>query len=196
MTSQPSSWTEVFKFSVQIKGGSVVEFAGITEDITGLEFDKKDFESVALANGGRVEKWKPQEDESATFKIWPLPGQEANLTGGGFNQLIHPQTTADSTEPLVVANTRNRNKHQFVVLWATGIEALASATTATGTGNYAHRITVKNAYITELKPMMEDKTLGSEVTFKWTPFDRDGTSNKTVESTTGTTQLSAVTSFS
>jgi len=37
--------------------------------------------------------------------------------------------------------------------------------------------------------------LSAEMTFKWTPFQKDGTRNKIEESTIGTAQLPAVTTF-
>jgi hypothetical protein len=194
MTAMPDTWHETFLFSVQPKAGAVVQCAGITEDITGLEWGDKDFDQVALANGGRLAKWTPQGEESASFKIWPLPGLDCGTTGEGLAQFFNPGTAWDSTEPFTASNSRNRNLHQFCILWSTATNGTV-ANGLTATGEYAYRIVVKNAYLTSYKPSFDDKNLSAEVTFKWTPFDRYGAANKYEESTTGTTGLSATTSF-
>ena len=42
----------------------------------------------------------------------------------------------------------------------------------------ARRITVSNAYCTKATPSFDDKYLSAELMFKWTPFKKDGTSNR------------------
>jgi len=187
----PDAWHEVFLFSIQIKGGSEIQYAGITENITGLEFGDKDIEGVPMANGGRTTKWVPQPDESVTLKMWPT---DAKLTGAGVVQLFHPQSTADSTDPICVENTRLRNLHQIIFTWAENIADLATAGTATTANKAAYRITAKNAYMTSYKPSNDDHNLSAEITFKWPPFAKDGTSNKKEESTI-TTAIPVATSF-
>ena len=189
--STPDAWQELFLFSIQIKDGTEIQYAGITEDITGLDFGDKDIEGVALANGGRVVKHMPQADESVTVKVWPT---DAKIGTKGVVQLFHPQNTADSTDPILVENTRNRNKHQLIFTWAENIGSLSTAGTVTTTDKAAYRITIKNAYMTSYKPSLDDKNLSAEITFKWAPFDKDGNSNKKEESTISTA-IPAATTF-
>lgn len=190
----PDAWQEQFLFSVQIQGGTAIEFGGITEDITGMDVGDKDIESVAIGNGGRVVKWTPQADETVTVKVWPT---DAKLDGAGFAQYFNPQATADSTDPIDVLNTRLRNKHQIIFLWVEDINTAAynAAGTATIAGDAAYRFVAKNVYITGYKPSFDDKNLSAEITFKWAPFAKAGTSNKTENSTAGTNALVAVASF-
>jgi len=187
----PDAWQELFLFSIQIKDGSEIQYAGMTEEVTGFDFGDKDIEGVALANGGRVVKHTPQADESVTVKVWPT---DAKIGTKGVVQLFHPQSTPDSTDPILVENTRNRNKHQIIFTWAENIEDLSTAGTATTADKAAYRITAKNAYMTSYKPGMDDKNLMAEMTFTWPPFDKDGNSNKKEESTTSTA-IPAATSF-
>lgn len=173
----------MFLFSIEDIGGTEVQFAGITEDITGMDFGDKDIEGVALANGGRIVKWTPQGDESVTLKVWPV---DASTAGEGVVQMFHWQDTEDSADPVKVVNTRNRKQYQIIFLWADNLKDLTTAGTATTEDHAAYRITARNAYITSYKPSFDDKNFSAEITFKWAPFGRDGFSNKKEESTVTT----------
>ena len=187
----PDAWQEVFKLGIEDIDDTEVQFAGITEDITGMDFGDKDIEGVALANGGRIVKWTPQADESVTLKMWPV---DANTEGEGVVQLFHWQETEDTADPIKVLNTRNRKKYQILFLWADNLSDLATAGTATTTDHAAYRISIKNAYMTSYKPSFDDKNMSAEVTFKWAPFGREGYSNKKEESTV-TTAIPVKTSY-
>lgn len=187
----PDAWHEMFLFSIQVKGGTAIEYAGITEDITGFDFGDKDVEGVAIANGGRVMKWTPQADESVTVKVWPT---DAKLTGDGVVQLFHPQTADDATDPILVQNTRLRDTYQIIFSWFEDIESFSVAGSVSTADKAAYRMTAKNVYMTSYKPSLEDKNLSAEVTFKWGPFAKDATSNKKEESTSSTA-IPAATSY-
>jgi len=190
----PDMWQERFKFSLQRANGAAIEFAGMTEDISGLDFGDKDVEGVALANGGRRMKWTPQADESVTVKVWPT---DAKLTGNGVVQWFHPLGTDDGTDPINVPNSHLRPRHQAIWLWATDIGDIGNAGSATTSGQPAYRIRARNVYVTSYKPDNTDKNLGADVTLKWGPFDRTGSANKNEESTasTGGAVLPAVPAF-
>jgi len=201
-TAVPESWDErclitVFRDGDEING---FNFHAYTEDITGLDFGDKDIEGVPLTSGGRIAKPIPMADETVTMKVYPT---NTDLADGGFVQLFHPQggvagTAAsggadDIVEPFVVTNTTYRIKHMVAFLWSTNLPTL-SATVLPQPGAPSYRIQVINAYMTSLKPNYDDKIKSAELSFKWVPFDRDGTGNKREESTTGATaQLSAPT---
>ena len=186
----PDCFHETFQLSIQPKAGTAYEMDGITEDISGFDFGEKGIDGVALANGGRIAKWTPQADESITIKAWPtdvLMGTE------GFWQYFHPLASADATGTAEVANTRKRVKVQAIIRWSTNPPATAGAA---GTANAReYLIVIKNAYVTSVKPGLEDKNMSAEITLKWPPFDTSGTANMTHYSTDGSATLAEVTSY-
>jgi hypothetical protein len=193
MTAQTiESWQEVFLFSIQVMDGTEVQYAGITEEITNFEWGEKDVEGTPLANGGRNMKWNPQGDGTCTLKVYPV---DAKLTGNGFAQIFNPQTTADSTEPIKVVGTRNRNKYQLIFTWAEDlITTITTAGQVTTADKAAYRRTIKNAYCTNFKWVSEDRRQGAEVAFKWGAFGLTGNANYKEESTS-TTAIPVKTDF-
>lgn len=180
----PDKWQEVFLVGIQEMDGSFVEYAGITEDITEWEIGDKEFEGKPMANGGRRASWTPQGDGTITLKITPI---DAKLDGNGMIQLFNPQTADDSTDPIKVLNTRNRNKYQIVLTWAEDLlTTISNTTSATTADKQAYRVTAKNAYVVKHKHDMGDKEHTAEVTFKWPAFGKTGNSNYKEESTEST----------
>ncbi len=194
------SWDELCLVGVMSPGGTEVQFAGMTEDITEMAWGEKDIEGKPLVNGGRVVRRVPMTDESITLKIYPV---SADMDGTGAIQHMHPQGTNpttssitkpinnDVTDPIEVLNSNLRNKWRLVILWATRLPAAAS--TVPDASAAAYRIEVINAYVTKYTPSFDDKQMSAEVTFKWAPFKKDNTPNKRESSTDGSAQLSAVT---
>lgn len=191
-TTVPDAWNEIYKFSVQRKAGSIINMEGLVSEISALDFGEKDFEGIALGNGGRVRKMKPMTDETITLKVWPT---DVGLSGDGVAQFFHPQTADDITQPLSVSNTITKNQHQIILLFAESMTGIGGAGSATPAGCSAYRIIAKNALLTRYKPDFGDLNLSAEISFKWAPFDKDGTSNKTEDSTDGTAVLTAVASY-
>lgn len=185
----PDSYKEVCLIGIiDLTGAAEVQWAAMTEDITAMDWGDKDIEGKPLVNGGRVVGWTPQSDESITMKMYPVT---ALKNGTGVAQWMHPQSTADSTQPIVVDNTRRRDTHRIILTWANTLPATAgAATTADGTTTI-YRIQIVNAYMTSYKPNFDDKHFSAEVTFKWAPFNKDGTANKREESCDGSAILPA-----
>ena len=77
----------------------------------------------------------------------------------------------------------------------TVINGLMIATAIPSTGQHAYRIEIRNAYCTAVKPSFDDKILAQEATFKWAPFEKDGTANRVERSTNGNVVLPAVPSY-
>ena len=179
----PDTWNETFLFGVEDMDGDEVQFAGITEDITGLDFGEKGMDGIAIANGGRLNKFTPQGDESVTLKVWE---RDCGTDGAGFAQLFNWLGTEDTTDPLLVPNTRTRKPFQIIFTWADNLSSLATAGTATVADHAAYRISIRNAFITSRKINFDDKNMNAEITFKWTPFGRDSYANKKEESTEST----------
>ena len=188
MTAFPDSWTEFCLIGIKRESdGSEVQFAALTEDITAMDWGEKEIEGMPLVNGGRVVKRVPMTDESITLKVYPV---SADLDGTGVIQHMHPQSTDDITDPLLVLNSNSREKHRIVIVWATVLPATAEAVI---NNVPAFRITVANAYCSKVIPSFDDKHKSAEVTFKWAPFTKSAVANKQEESTDGSAALVAVT---
>ena len=184
MATQPEEWQEQALIGIIPEGDSEVAFAGITEDMTALDWGDKDIEGIPLINGGRLVKKIPMADESMTLKLYPVSaGVDAETTATGIAQLFHPQSTADATQPIAVDNTLTRKKFGIIILWSTALGATAGALPASGEA--AMRLQIINAYMTSYKLNYDDKILSAEVTFKWTPFQQDASANKREESADG-----------
>lgn len=196
MTAFPDSWGDLCLVSITPEAtettlGTEYQYAALTEDITGLDFGDKDIEIIPTLNGGRITKFVPMTEESATIKMYPV---SAKIDGTGVVQLMHPQGgtpswSEDSTDPILVENSQYRRRCRLILLWA-----LALPTTASGipVATPAYRIQVINAYMTGYKPSYDGKSYSAEITFKWAPFNKSAVSNKREEST-GSTALPAVT---
>jgi len=182
--TDPDAWKDRCMISIVVSA-TAYTFEGFTEDITAMDWGDKDIEGVALVNGGRVVKFNPMGDESITMKVYPINAE--NTSDEGVVQHFHPQNPKDATQPIAVDNSLERYKHKVILLWAETLPP--NATTQPAIGNTAYRIQIINAYMTSYKPSYDDKTFSAEVTFKWTPFQKDGTANKREESTDGTVVL-------
>lgn len=199
MTVVPDTWDELCLVEVYQQGGTAVAFAALTEDISGMDWGEKDIEGKKMLSGGNVVRRIPMTDESITLKMYPISaGNPAETTATGIMQHFHPGsgvygTTDDSAQPISVANTLYRRKFRLTLLWATTLPA--TATTIPTAGVYAYRVQIFNAYLTSVKPDYGDKQLAVEATFKWTPFQKDGTRNKLEESCDDSAGLGTATAF-
>lgn len=186
--SLPDSWKEVCLVGILIDGGSEVQFAALTEDITAMDWADKEVEGKALINGGRVCTFTPGTEESMTLKVYPV---SALLTGTGVVQHFHPQSADDAAQAILVDNSLTRKKHKVILTWATQLPATAGAVSTANACEY--RIQIINAYMTRYKPSFDGKTFTAEISFKWTPFTKAAAANKREESSDGTVQIPVVT---
>jgi len=172
------AFTEFCLVGIQSENdASEVQYAGITEDITGIEFPEKDIEGMPLVNGGNVVKKTPSTTGTITLKVYPIG--IAN-DGTGVGQFL--AGTVDATDPFTVDLSLSRLRHKIVLVWAENLPATAGAVFATGNGD-GYRITIVNAYCTSVKPSFDDKILSAEVTFKYAAFQKDASPNMKQEST-------------
>jgi hypothetical protein len=177
----PDLWQEVYLLGIIPDGGSEIQFAGLIQDISDITPFEKDVSLIQLGNGGTIPKFEEFTMESVTMKIYPISaGVDGETTATGTDQLFNKQSTADSTQPILVDNTITRQKFGIIFLRASTLPATAGAVPTAG--EYAKRTQVINAYMTVNKDDWSDKSESVEVTFKWTPFQKDATSNKRVES--------------
>lgn len=182
----PDAWKEVCLIGIIPEDGSEIQFAGFTEDITAFDWGDKDIEGMPLVNAGRVKKFNPMGDESVTMKVYAIKADDA--TAEAIVQLFHKQSTADTSQPIVVDNTVIRQNFGVIILWANTLPATAGAVPASVP---AYRIQIINATMISYKPNYDDKLLSAEITFKWTPFQKDASANKREESTDGSELLPA-----
>lgn len=194
----PENWQEFCKIGIVPEayptgagGGEEIAFAGMTEDITAMDWGERDIEGMPLVNGGRVIKTSPMGDESMTLKVYDVDAllDTANVANGVV-QLMHPQSTEDATVPVLVDNSIYRRRFRIILLWATTLPATAGA--IPGDSIPAYRIQIVNAYMTSFKPDYGDKLKSAEITFKWAPFNKAATANKREEYTDGSDYLPAV----
>jgi len=142
-----------------------------------------------MANGGRAVHFIPQGDNIITMKIKPVT---VLLDGTGDAQWFYPQTTADSTQPILVDNTRTRKKHAVIMTWAhPTLPATAGATIPANGATTVRRIQVINAFMVGMKPAYDDKGFNTEIKFKYAPFQKSGASNERHESCNGSAVFSA-----
>lgn len=183
----PEMWQELCLIGIIPEGGSEIQFAGATEDITAMEWMEKPMSGIQLVNGGHAAKYEKNTDESITMKVYPLKADDG--TTDSFVQLFHPQDTADSTQPILAVNTLTRKKFGIILLWAEDLPATAGA--IPDAAKTAYRIQCVNAYLTSYKLDYSEKVMSAELTFKWTPFTKAAVANKREESTDGSVQLPA-----
>lgn len=195
MADFPDSWDEFCLIGIKPKGGTFVYFDAMVQDINDFNWMTKDIETRVLVNGGRAVRRVPHDGpEGITMKVIPVNVARGNE---GIAQWFHPQSSEDSTQPITVDNTLDRDTFQVVILWTTQLpDGNLNADDVPDSDEAAERIQILNAYLTNYKPDFSDKTKSAEITFKWAPFQKDGTRNKIEESTDGSAQLSAVESFS
>jgi len=191
MTTVPCEWQEIAMIGIIPENGTILEFAGMTEDISSFDWQVKDVDVRNLVNGGQCTTFTAPGIESMTLKIVPT---DVSISANGVAQLFNPLAAGtgwgeDIINPIVVDNSIYRRKFGIILLWATAFPATSA--TATAAGEAAYRVQVINAYMTDYKLDYSDKQLTAEVTFKWAPRQKDASANKREESTDGSAQLAA-----
>lgn len=186
------AWMETAFLAIAAFSGSDVQFASLTET---MDFDlgEKDIEDAVLVNGGRVTKWVAEGQSSVTLEAYPLEAGTVSGTGGkGFFDLLH---VADASQPIRISNSRSRTKYRLLALW-TNDSAVVTAQSSTASNKSALRIGLADGYVTSVKPSFTDGTLKFTITYKTSPFQKDGTSNVMMESVDGTSTLPAIAAYS
>ena len=177
ISEENGMFQEVYLLSVNIKGGSALQFAGKTNDVS-YEFGDKDGEGVVMGNGGRLWGYNPMGDTTITVKIFPLDVDSTNLndmaqffTGG----------TYDASAPIAQIMSLDRDIFRVVQMWTDD----ATATTAEGisaSGSAARRYVFTDARCISYKPGNEDGRHFAEVTFKLPAFNKAAAGLITFES--------------
>lgn len=186
------TWSETCKIAIAAQGGADVQFAAITETVD-IDIGDKDFDAIATLAGGRLVKFTPQDVTTITMEAYPVDaGTDTGTTGKGFFDLMH---TVDSSQPIVVAQDRVRNKYRVAVLW-TDATVNAEAQVVAPTNN-ALRIVAADGFFTSVKPSFTDGVLKFTVSYKVPAFDKSAAANVKIESVSGsaTATLTALASY-
>ena len=177
MTATTEAWREFCLIGILSESdANEVQFAGMTEDITAMDWGEKDIQGVPLLNGGRIVKKVPMTDEKLTLKVVPVT---VNRDGTGIEPYLSG-TVDSASDPFSVLNSNARERHRIVLVWAETLPDTASGTIAAG-GNWL-RVTIVNAYCTSVKPSYSDKYMSGEISFKWAPFTKSAVANRKVDS--------------
>ena len=171
---------ELALVSIQPKGGSVYQFAGIIEEVSPSIGDR-DIEGIPLINGGRVVKKTPQADHELTLKIYPTDtrfSSSKDLIQGFMNV----DASWDGTAPFADTNTHNQELFQVCVVWCNDSTIITTANGTSTAGTQARRIVIKDMRMTSYKDSFDDKMVSAEITFKAPAFDTSGTGTVKYES--------------
>lgn len=176
------AWMEESLIAISTQGGSDVLFTGLTETMqfSGAE---KDFDDVALVNGGRISKWSAQKPVTVTLEMYPLEaGTATGTTATGVFDLL--EQSGGGSQPLSITNTRVRTPVRIVMMWTDSSSQMDPAA-ATASGDKALRITYADGYVISANPDFSDGVLKFQTQLKFAPFDKSGASNFKYESTDG-----------
>jgi len=193
--TQPDTWSETALLSISKASGTEVEFYTITETVD-IDMGGKDFDVIASLAGGRLVKFNPEEPTTITIEAYPVEaGTAAGTAGKGFFDLLWGGISSDATQPLSLSASRTREAHRLTLLW-TDDTTVTTATSSINIGQSGLRIQAKNGYCTSVKPSFTDKVLKYTVTYKFPPYDKDGTANISVQSTDGTATMTTLSTWS
>jgi len=179
--------------TISKKGGSDRSYQAIITS-TDQSGGAKDFEGIATQSGGRLKNYRPQEDIEVTLEGYAVEvGTNSGTTGNGFSDLINDYN--GSSQPISISNDHSRDEYRLVIM-RTDNFAQTSATAVTTAGDKAVRWTYKNGHFTNVVASDTDNIVQFTLTYKCTPFDKDGNANVTDESTDGTVVLPAISAYS
>lgn len=179
--SEIDAWTETFLITIQKKGGSAIEFPAVvtTYDITGGD---KDFSQIANGIGGRIKKFEFQTPYEVTLEAYSLEaGTASGASGKGFADLL---ATVDASQPISISADHNRDLYMLAIAHTTSTSA-TSAVAVSADGDRISRDIFKNGHFVSYVSSMTDGIRKHTIKYKVTPFDKDGNSNITQDSSDG-----------
>ena len=177
----PDAYTETFLITIQLKGGTAMEFPAVitTYDITGGD---KDFTQIANGKGGRIKKFEFQTPYEVTLEAYSLEaGTISGAEGLGFADLL---ATVDASQPIAISANHVRNLYLLAITHTTSTSA-TSAVAVSVAGDRTERDLFKNGHFVSYVSSMTDGIRKHTIKYKVTPFAKDGTSNVTQESSDG-----------
>jgi len=186
---------ELALVSIQAKGGTAYQFAGIIEEVSPSIGDR-DIEGIPLINGGRVVKKTPQADHELTLKIYPTDTR-FSASKDLIQGFLAKDDGWDDSEPYSDANTHNQELFQVCIVWCNDATKITTANGTSTAGTQARRIVIKEMRMTSYKDSFDDKMVSAEVTFKAPAFTTSGAKTLDYQSCedSGSTGLSAVSDY-
>ena len=176
------SWSELFLITIQKKGGTAMEFAATisTYDRTGGD---KDFSQIPNGAGGRIKKFEAQTPYEITLEAYPVEaGTDTGAVGKGFADLL--ATINGAVQPVSISADHTRDLYLLAIKHTTSTSD-TSAVAITADGDRAERDSYINGHFVSLVASFTDGIRKITAKYKVTPFDKDGSSNVTEESTDG-----------
>jgi len=184
----PKLWYDRCWVTITPKGGSNLELAAKTKDIT-INYGDKDIELIDV-NSGQIAKFNRREMVEITFDdVIPLYGDVWNA---GYEA-----ADVSGTEGTISASLE-RKQFRIVILWTDADPStISSATDAIPAGTNARRLIIEDAYFTSWEENWRDLVLMGGATFKAVAVDETGTAKVKVEYCTdaSATGLSALSSY-
>ena len=178
---EPDAWTETFLITIQLKGGTAIEFPATitTYDITGGD---KDFTQIANGKGGRIKKFEFQTPYEVTLEAYSTQaGTDTGAVGLGFADLL---ATVDATQPISIVPDHVRNRYLLAIAHTTSTSA-TSAVAVSVAGDRIERDIFKNGHFVSYVSTMTDGIRKHTIKYKVTAFAKDGTANVTQDSSDG-----------
>ena len=194
MAVKEGAWSETALITInkyQASGTpSDINLAALTETID-IDLGDKDIDQIVNLKGGRLVKKTPQAMTTITFEGYPTDIDSAD--GTGISQMFHGGTW-DTTEPLEVNASRNRDLFRIALLWTDDPDATSATGTTSETAN-AYRIVFAHAYMTSMKPSFTDGILKFTFSFKVPAFNKHGVAQIHEESSDGSASLPALSAY-
>lgn len=179
-------WMKQPYVSISRVGGTEMQFRSRSSSlrITGDNFDIEGVETF----GGKVTRIGSREDIEITMDIFPISAEKDD-----FDALFYGHTGSSA-----IITSSDQLKHRICLLW-TNESGITSGAEAIASGSDGYRRIYAEGYITNMEPSQDaGEDLKGTITYKTSPVDEDGSSNRKIESCTqgGTPEtLSAVASY-
>lgn len=185
------SWQERALISIAAQGGTAYTIQASTRTID-FGGGEKETEGQPNLAGGRVEKWTPETDRTVTFEGWIVDLAPANNDMGWLLQGFHTtRGNWDSSQPIQIDNSRNREKFNVAVLW-TNDPTITTGASTVSMGYEGYRRILINCRIVSMNVQQTDGEVKVTARLKAPAFQKNGDSNFREQSTNATATLSSI----
>jgi len=179
----PDTWGKYCLVSLEVGGGTEIQFGARTEDVDINEGDRQG-DTVANCDGAYLWIDRPQEAGTLTLKMRPVSISSTAAAGGLFQP--YRGGTYDATDPLDTATSTTgaaellatylRGLFRVAVLWTNDTAAVAAAGAVTA-GADGLRFWCQYARIVSHQVSFSNKELVITATIKFAPRDTTGVWN-------------------
>lgn len=186
MTYAGGQWQQACLFGITRAGGSEVQFAAKTRELT-MEGGKRPISIETLINGGNLVNLEPGEMFVVKAKIAIAEIDEVCKIFAG--------DVTGAVQELTTVNVLNMYELRAAILWHNGTTA-STASGATGASDKGFRIYADDGYMTECTPDYSSNRLAMDVTIEFPPFTAAAVGNLHRESSDGTAAIAALGAYS